>query len=74
MSDYDFGEKVTEYSSKQKKEIPVWVSPKYTQSRAKAIEIIETYEHINSGDFWILMNESKNGKMVYTGLIISHTL
>lgn len=72
MSDYDFGEKVTEYSSKQKKEIPVWVSPKYTQSRAKAIEIIETYEHINSGDFWILMNESKNGKMVYAGLIISH--
>lgn len=72
MKDYDFNEKVTEYSAKQKKEIPVWVSPKYTQSREKAIEIIEKYDNINEGDFWILMNETKSGKMAYTGLIISH--
>lgn len=72
MTDYDFGEKITEYSSKQKKEIPVWVSPKYTQSREKAIEIIEKYKDITPGDFWILMNETKTGKMAYAGLIISH--
>ena len=72
MKEYDFNEKTTEYSSKQRKEIPVWVSPKYTQSREKAIEIIEKYESIESGDFWILINETKSGKMAYTGLIISH--
>ena len=72
MKDYNFGEKPTEYSIKQGKEVPVWVSPKYTQSRTKAIEIIEKYKNINSGDFWILMNETKSGKMAYTGLIISH--
>ena len=70
--DYNFNEKTTEWSVKQRKEIPVWVSPKYTQSRKKAIEIIEAYEAVNDGDFWILMNETKNGKMAYTGLIISH--
>ena len=72
MKDYNFDEKITEYSTKQRKDIPVWVSPKYTQSREKAIEIIEAYEDITEGDFWILMNETKTGKMAYTGLIISH--
>ena len=72
MKDYNFNEKITEYSTKQRKDIPVWVSPKYTQSREKAIEIIEAYEDITEGDFWILMNETKTGKMAYTGLIISH--
>ena len=72
MKNYNFNEKVSEYSAKQRKEIPVWVSPKYIQSREKAIEIIEKYESIESGDFWILMNETKSGKMAYTGLIISH--
>lgn len=70
--EYDFGEKIEEYSSKQRKKIPVWISPKYTQSREKAIEIIEKYTDITAGDFWILMNETKTGKMAYTGLIISH--
>lgn len=70
--EYNFNEKTAEWSAKQKKEIPVWVSPKYTQSRKKAIEIIEAYKTVNDGDFWILMNETKNGKMAYTGLIISH--
>lgn len=70
--DYNFNEKTTEWSVKQRKDIPVWVSPKYTQSRKKAIEIIEAYKTVNDGDFWILMNETKNGKMAYTGLIISH--
>lgn len=69
---YDFNEKTHEYSTKRGEEIPVWVSPKYTQSREKAVEIIDKYENISAGDFWILMNETKTGKMAYTGLIISH--
>ena len=68
-----FNEKETEYSAKQGKEIPVWKSPKYEESKKKAIEIIESKKYdLDDGDFWILMNETKNGKMAYTGLIISH--
>ena len=67
-----FGEKSEEYSAKQGKKIPVWVSPKYEQSKEKALEIIAKYDTIKEGDFWILMNETKSGKMAYTGLIISH--
>ena len=69
---YNFGEKTTEWSSKQGKELPVWRTPKYEQSREMAIKIITEYDDIHEGDFWILMNESKNGKMIYSGLIISH--
>lgn len=67
-----FNEKTKEWSTKQKKEIPVWKSPKYEQSKEKAVEIIEKYDDIEDADFWILMNETKSGKMGYTGLIISH--
>lgn len=72
MKIYDFNEKREEYSTKQGRNIPVWISPKYEQSREKAIEIIDAYDDITEGDFWILMNETKSGKMAYTGLIISH--
>ena len=72
MKKYNFNEKNEEYSSKKGGNIPVWVSPKYEQSREKAIEIIDAYDDITEGDFWILMNETKSGKMAYTGLIISH--
>lgn len=68
----NFGEKNEEYSVKQGRNIPVWVSPKYEQSKAAAINIIEQYEDVSEADFWILMNETKSGKMGYTGLIISH--
>lgn len=55
------------------KNIPVWQSPKYEQSRKKALEIIKEYERIEEADFWILMNTIKNGEtMMYSGLIISH--
>lgn len=55
------------------KDIPVWQSPKYEQSRKKAIEIIKEYERIEEADFWILMNTIKGGEtMMYSGLIISH--
>ena len=67
-----FNEKKNEYSRKQKKEVPVIFSPKYEESRDKAIEIIKAYDTIGEGDFWILMNETKTGKMMYSGLIISH--
>ena len=67
-----FGEKNAEYSNKQGKEVPVWQSPKYLQSKEKALEAMKTYPFLKEGDFWILMNETKSGKMAYTGLIISH--
>lgn len=70
---YNFGEKEKEFSAKQGKELPVWQSPKYSQSKEKAIELIAKGGYgLKEGDFWILMNETKNGKMAYTGLIISH--
>ena len=68
-----FGEKKEEYSRKQNKNIEVWQSPKYIEAKNKAIELIESKKYgLSEGDFWILMNETKNGKMGYTGLIISH--
>ena len=68
-----FGEKEKEYSKKQGEEIPVWLSPKYIEARDKAIELINSKKYnLTEADFWILMNETKFGKMGYTGLIISH--
>ena len=68
-----FNEQKEEYSSKKGQNIPVWQSPKYIQAKKKAIEIIDKKEYgLTEGDFWILMNETKTGKMQYTGLIISH--
>lgn len=68
-----FSEKKEEFSKKQGKNIAVWQSPKYIEARNKAIELIENKKYgLTEGDFWILMNETKSGKMGYTGLIISH--
>ena len=68
-----FNEKDKEYSQKQGKDIPVWQTPKYQQAKKKAIELIDSKKYdLVEGDFWILMNETKTGKMQYTGLIISH--
>ena len=68
-----FNEKTTEFSTKQGKEIPVWQMPKYKESRDKAIEIINSGKYgVQESDFWILMNETKSGKMAYSGLILSH--
>lgn len=73
MSTYNFGEKPKEYSAKHGGEIPVWKSPKYEAAKAKAIEIIKSGLYgVTEADFWILMNATKNGKMAYSGLIISH--
>ena len=71
--DYDFGEKLKEYSPKDNEELPVWKTPKYEESKAKAIEMIASGKYnLSEGDFWILMNRTKTKKMAYTGLIISH--
>lgn len=68
-----FNEQEEEYSSKKGQAIPVWKSPKYVQARKKAIELIDKKDYgLTEADFWILMNETKSGKMQYTGLIISH--
>lgn len=72
---YDFGEKRTEYNAKLNKEVEVWQSPKYIEAKNKAIETLESKEYkavLTEGDFWILMNATKTGKMAYIGLIISH--
>ena len=72
---YNFGEKKTEWSEKAKAQVEVWQSPKYQQSKAKVIEMLESDQYkdvLDESDFWILMNATKNGKMAYTGLIISH--
>lgn len=69
-----FNEQKEEYSTKQGKNIPVYQSSKYISARKKAIELINKTEYgLSESDFWILMNETKTGKMQYTGLIISHT-
>lgn len=69
-----FEEKKEEYSSKSGKNIPVYQNPKYIKAREKAVELINKKEYgLSEADFWILMNETKTGKMQYTGLIISHT-
>lgn len=68
-----FNEQKEEYSSKKGQNISVWQSPKYVQAKKRAIELIEKKEYgLTEADFWILMNETKTGKMQYTGLIISH--
>jgi len=68
---FNFGEKKQE-RNKNGEMVDVWVLPKYRQSREKAIKTIETYEDITEADFWILKNETKNGTVMYSGLIISH--
>ena len=72
---YNFGEKKTEYNAKLGKEVEVWQSPKYLEAKKKAIETLDSPQYkdvLSEGDFWILMNATKSGKMAYTGLIISH--
>lgn len=73
MAIHNFGEKQSEFHAKMGKELPVWQSPKYLEAKKKAIEIIESGKfNVTDADFWILMNVTKSGKMMYTGLIISH--
>lgn len=73
MEQYNFKEQTEEFSAKHGKKIPVWVTPNYEVAKAKAIEIIESKKYgVTEADFWILMNTTKNDKMAYTGLIISH--
>jgi len=72
---YDFNEKAEEFNAKLGKSVPVTITPRYKEAKAKAIEMLESdmYKDVlSTSDFWILMNATKNGKMAYTGLIISH--
>lgn len=69
---YTFGEKEQEWSAKQGKNVDVWISPKYLETKAEVIKMLENIKYLKESDFWILMNETKSGKMGYTGLIISH--
>ena len=70
---YNFGENTSEYSKKKGDYIPVFQQPRYREAREKAISLIESKQYeLQESDFWILMNETKNGKMAYNGLILSH--
>ena len=71
---HNFNEKTEEYSARDGKNIPVWQSPKFIETKKKVIEMIDSgkFVGLNDSHFWILMNRTKSGKMAYTGLIISH--
>lgn len=69
-----FDEKKEEYSVKQGKNIPVFQSNKYINAKKEATKLIDDKKYdLKESDFWILMNETKSGKMQYSGLILSHT-
>ena len=56
----------------QYEDLEVYQTPKYLQSKKKAIELIEKGDYsLDEGDFWILKNKG-GSKLCYTGLIISH--
>ena len=66
---YNFGEQASEDGK------AVWQSPKYIEAKKKAIEAIESEAFkgvLTEADFWILKNNTKTGKIAYSGLIISH--
>ena len=66
-------EKRNKNTQQRKKElVDVWISPKYLETKKKVIEMLEKFDYLDESDFWILMNETRTGKMGYTGLIISH--
>lgn len=70
---YNFGERKQEFVDGHN--VDVWQTPKYLESREAAISLLESKDYgkvLTEGDFWILMNKTKSGKMAYTGLIISH--
>lgn len=69
----EFEEKQMEWSSKQQKEVQVILSNKYKEAKKKAIDLIKNKEYgLCEADFWILKNETKEGKIMYTTLILSH--
>lgn len=70
--EHNFGEKKIE--NIKGVDCPVWQTPKYEQSKKKAIEMIESGKYnLTDADFWILVNTYAGGKKaMYTGLIVSH--
>ena len=73
MEKVRFGEEKEEYDRASGGNIPVWQSPKYIESKKKAIGMIDSGKYdLTDADFWILKNKTNTGKMAYTGLIISH--
>lgn len=73
--EYNFGEKKEEFIGNAK--LPVsFLTPKYKEAKAKAIELLESEKYkdvLEESDFWILVNTYANKtKAMYSGLIISH--
>lgn len=67
-----FGEQTREWSPKDGMELQVVLSPKYIQTRANAMEIIQKHTYLSEEDFWILKHVTRAKKMQYDGLIITH--
>lgn len=64
---HDFGKKASE-QGKQTYELPT-----FKTAEKKAIELIESEIYgLEDSDFWILKNNTKNGGLAYSNLIISH--
>lgn len=74
VTEHDFGEKAEEFSARDGKKLPVVQLPKYKETKARVIEMLDSgkYKGLNDSHFWILMNRTKSEKMAYSGLIISH--
>lgn len=70
----DFDEKQNEWSTSQKKYLPVNMTSKYKEAKKKATELIKEAKYgLTEADFWILMNENREkNKMNYTTLILTH--
>ena len=67
-----FGERTKEWSPKDGMELQVVLSPKYIQTRANAMEIIQKHTYLSEEDFWILKHVTRAKKIQYDGLIITH--
>ena len=67
MSNYNFGEKTKEWSNKQGQDIPVWQSPKYIESKAKAVEILDSGKFVVCFEFAAYQN-SHHCKLVSIAL------
>lgn len=66
---------MTKYTFGEGTGADIWKSPRYLEAKKKAIEVLESDKYKNvltEGDFWILQGKTKNGKIAYNGLIISH--
>ena len=54
MKSYDFNEKAEEFNAKLGKSVPVTITPRYKEAKAKAIEMLESDINVRIADALIL--------------------